>query len=625
MCGICGIVYDDSSRPVNEGVVVQMRDRMIHRGPDDAGIYVHRNIGLGHRRLSIIDQAGGHQPMPNEDHTVWIVFNGEIYNFREMREFLIKKGHTFTTRSDTETIVHLYEQFGPKCVEQLNGMFAFAIWDQNAQQLFLARDRMGIKPLYYWIGDSSLVFASEVKALLGYEPIETALNVDVLPEYLLFRYPSGDSTFFRGIRSLEPGHTLLWDQGGVKVSQYWFMKFRQQEDDRPLKEHVEELDTLMADSVRLRLMSEVPLGTYCSGGVDSSLITAYAAKLNGGNLNTFSVGFEEREFDESLYATKVATLYGTVHHQLVVNEETYVNALPKAIWLLESPLNHAHSVQLYLLSKLAKETVTVMLTGEGSDELFAGYPRYRLLLGRLALQELPRAVLNTVAYFLGPFRTPRIEKIRKALSEPLERLIAANAQFLNEEVARDICSVGRDFVLNRRFRIMQEAETNGADPLAQLLYLELKTYLVSLLDRQDKMSMGASIESRVPFLDHRMIQWSLGVSGSKKIKTFENKYIIKQLAARYLPHDVVYRKKSGFGVPVAQWLRNKNGLGGYLELLRTKEFRQRGLWNTHNVDRTIQEHMAGTRDHSELLWELINIELWCAIYLDQKGRIQATS
>jgi len=362
MCGICGIVYDDSSRPVNKGVVVQMRDRMIHRGPDDAGIYVHRNIGLGHRRVSIIDQAGGHQPMPNEDHTVWIVFNGEIYNFRELREFLIKKGHTFTTRSDTETIVHLYEQFGPTCVEQLNGMFAFAIWDQNAQQLFLARDRMGIKPLYYWMGDSSLLFASEVKALLGYEPIETALNVDVLPEYLLFRYPSGDSTFFRGIRSLEPGHTLLWDQGGLKVSQYWFMKFRQQEDDRPLREHVEELDTLMADSVRLRLMSEVPLGTYCSGGVDSSLITAYAAKLNGGNLNTFSVGFEEREFDESLYAAKVAALYGTVHHQLVVNEETYVNALPKAIWLLESPLNHAHSVQLYLLSKLAKETVTVMLT-----------------------------------------------------------------------------------------------------------------------------------------------------------------------------------------------------------------------------------------------------------------------
>jgi len=241
------------------------------------------------------------------------------------------------------------------------------------------------------------------------------------------------------------------------------------------------------------------------------------------------------------------------------------------------------------------------------------------------LQELPKAVLNSVACFLGPFRTPRIEKIRKALSDPLERLIAVNAQFLNEEVARDICSGGRDFVLNKRFQIMQEAETNGTDPLAQLLYLELKTYLVSLLDRQDKMSMGASIESRVPFLDHRLIQWSLGVSGSKKIKSFENKHIIKQLASRYLPHDVVYRKKSGFGVPVAQWLRNKNGLGGYLELLRTKEFRQRGLWNTHNVDRTIQEHMAGTRDHSELLWELINIELWCAIYLDQKGLIQAIS
>lgn len=622
MCGLCGIVYDDPSRPVDKGTVVQMRDRMIHRGPDDAGVYIHRNIGLGHRRLSIIDLAGGHQPMSNEDQTMWIVFNGEIYNYRALHDFLIKKGHKFQTSSDTEVIVHLYEQFGPTCVEQLNGMFTFAIWDQKTKQLFIARDRMGIKPLYYWKGDGSFVFASEIKALLAYDPIEPSLNSEVLLEYLVFRYPHGHRTFFRGIQSLEPGHTLLWKQGALKVNKYWSINFRQ-EDDRHLREDVEELDALMADSVRMRLMSEVPLGTYCSGGVDSSLITAYAAKQNGGSLNTFSVGFEEQEFDESLYAKKVAALCGTTHHQLVVNEQTYVDVLPRAIWLLESPLNHAHSVQLYLLSQLAKETVTVMLTGEGSDELFGGYPRYRLLTARLLSEKLPKAVLNSLAHCLAPFRTPRVMKLRRALSQPLARVIAENAVFVSERAARELCLHDGDHLWNHRFQILQEAEANGADPLAQLLYLDLKTYLVSLLDRQDKMSMGASIESRLPYLDFRVVQRSLQLSASKKINGMENKHIIKQLARRYLPDDIVYRKKSGFGVPLAQWLRNTNGLGKYLEFLRTEECRQRGLWNTHIVERMIKEHVAGTSDHSELLWELVNLEVWCKLYLDQKGLSQA--
>ena len=622
MCGICGIVYDEPSRFVDKGVVAKMMDRMIHRGPDDAGIYVDRNMGLGHRRLSVIDLVGGHQPMSNEDQTVWIVFNGEIYNYRELRQFLIQKGYNFRTQSDTETIVHLYEEFGPACVEKLNGMFAFAIMDHNRQELFLARDRMGIKPLYYWIGDGTIVFGSEIKSLLAYEPIQAALNTKVLSEYLVFRLLSGDRTFFRGIRSLEPGHTLLWKQGGLKVSKYWIMKFKEEEDDRSLQERVGELDDLMADSVRIRLMSEVPLGTYCSGGVDSSLLTAYAAKQYGENLNTFSVGFEEAEFDESPYAKKVSALCGTVHHQLVVNEKTYVDALPKAIWLLESPLNHAHSVQLYLLSRLAKETVTVMLTGEGSDELFGGYPRYRLLTERLRLAKLPKPALNFLAYCLAPFEMRRIKKIREALSQPLDRIIAANAEFVNEQDALDIYSVDHDLVWNERFKIIKEAKSNGADPLGQLLYLDMKTYLVSLLDRQDKMSMGASIESRAPYLDYRVVQWSLCLSASKKIKGFENKHIIKSLANRYLPRDIVYRKKSGFGVPLAQWLRNKRGLGKYLELLQTKNYRERGLWNPPLIDRMIDEHMTGTKDHSELLWELINLELWHSIYIENKGMSQ---
>lgn len=619
MCGICGIVYDDSARRVNGDVVVHMRDRMVHRGPDDAGVYVNGNVGLGHRRLSIIDVAGGYQPMSNEDQTIWIVFNGEIYNFLELRDFLIRKGHRFRTRSDTEAIVHLYEELGQACVEQLNGDFAFAIWDHNAQRLLLARDRMGIKPLYYWTGDGSFVFASEIKALLAHGPIKAGLNMKVLPEYLVFRHPSRDRTFFSGIRSVEPGHTITWAQGNFMVNKYWFMTFKQEEDDRHIEERVEELDMLLEDSVRIRLMSEVPLGTYSSGGVDSGLITAYTAEKLGQNLNTFSVGFEEPEFDESLYAEKVAATCGTVHHQLIVNEQTFADALPHAIWLHDSPLNHANSVQLYLLSQLAKETVTVMLTGEGSDELFGGYPRYRLLIGRLALGKLPMAALRSLAYCLAPFRTQRVKRIREALSQPLEQVIAENAKFVDEQTAGAVSLFESDSSWKQRFQILQGAETNGSDPLGQALYLDLKTYLVSLLDRQDKMSMGASIESRVPFLDHRIVQWSMGLSGSKKMNGFKNKHIIKRLANRYLPNEIVGRKKSGFGVPLARWLRNERGLGRYLDLLRTKEFHERGLWKVEHVDRLIRQHKAGTNDHSELLWELINIELWSVMCLDQKG------
>src|SRR5262249_31785041 len=317
----------------------------------------------------------GHQPLSNEDETIWIVFNGEIYNHLELRKFLIEKGHQFKTRSDTEVIIHLYEEFGHACVERLNGMFAFAIWDQNVQQLFLARDRMGIKPLYYWHGANSFAFASEIKALFRHKLIRPTFNLEVLTEYLIYRCPSGPGTFFNEILSLEPGHILLWKHGSVQLNKYWHMNFGHEADKRPIQETIEELDHLLADSVRMRLMSEVPLGTYCSGGVDSSLLTAYAARQHDGRLNTYSVGFEEPEFDESSFSEKVARRFGTAHHKLVVDEQTYANVLPKAIWLLESPLNHAHSVQLYLLSKLAKESVTVMLTGEGSDELFGGYPR----------------------------------------------------------------------------------------------------------------------------------------------------------------------------------------------------------------------------------------------------------
>ena len=318
------------------------------------------------------------------------------------------------------------------------------------------------------------------------------------------------------------------------------------------------------------------LGTYCSGGVDSSLLTAYAARQYTGQLKTFTVGFKEPEFDESSFSEKVARRFGTSHHKLVIDDKTYADALPKAIWLLESPLNHAHSVHLYLLSKLVKESVTVMLTGEGSDELFGGYPRYRLLMIRLLLEHLPSPFRKGLFHCLAPFETPRIRKIRSALSAPLDRVIVKNAEFVEAWAAREVSADGLECTGKERVGFLEEAKALGADPLGQLLYLDMKTYLVALLDRQDKMSMGASIEARVPFLDYRIVEWSLRIQASKKIHKFENKFIVKLLASRYLPREVVYRKKSGFGVPVGLWLRSKTGLGRYLELLQTKACEKEG-------------------------------------------------
>ncbi len=621
MCGICGIAYDDSTRIVAEADVIRLRDRMVHRGPDDAGVFVHRNIALGHRRLSIIDRSGGQQPLSNEDGTVWIVFNGEIYNYRELRPQLEAKGHQFRTNSDTETIVHLYEEFGHDCVQHLNGMFAFAIWDQARQELFLARDRMGVKPLYFWNGLGAFVFASEIKAIIQHPGVKRVLNAKVIPDYLVFRYPSGDSTFFKDIHALEPGHTLVWTQGRVSVRKYWQLQLNEGASvSSNTSQLVEELDGLLEDAVQIRLMSEVPLGTYCSGGVDSSLLTTYAAKHATGTLNTFSVGFEEEDFDEGRYAQMVSSKCGTTHHSLVVDERAYVASLPKSVWLLESPLNHAHSVQLHLISKMAKEFVTVMLSGEGSDELFGGYPRYRMLVIRQALEAMPPIARTLLARLLSPLRSLRMQKLRAALCGSVDELIVENATFVSPSLAKSVFLLGTSgYKWKERYNFLDDVLSHGIDALQRLLYLEQKTYLVSLLDRQDKMSMGASIEARVPFLDYRLVRLAMTIGARRKVTLRQTKIVLKQLAERYLPREIVYRSKSGFGVPLGKWFRNANGLGKYLDFLSSQKFQERGLWNVAHVRRLIDEHRGRRADHSEILWEMLNMELWMLTYIDRDG------
>lgn len=618
MCGICGIAYDDGARQVDAETLTRLRDRMVHRGPDDAGLYVRKNVGLGHRRLSIIDRSGGQQPLSNEDGSVWIVFNGEIYNYRDLRTVLEGKGHSFRTNSDTETIVHLYEEFGQDCVNYLNGMFAFAIWDEIRESLFLARDRMGVKPLYIWRGAGTFLFASEMKAILDYPAVQRELNVDALPEYLVFRYPTGNRTFFKDIVTLEPGHSLLWKQGEISLKKYWqHQPSSSAWTPSSLEEATRQVDTLLENAVQIRLMSEVPLGTYCSGGVDSSLLTTYAAKHATGTLNTFSVGFEEREFDESRYAEMVSRRCGTAHHRLRVTEQTYKEVLPYAVWLLESPLNHAHSVQLHLISKMAKSFVTVMLSGEGSDELFGGYPRYRAIIIREAMRRFPALLRDGAIGVLGLLSSPRLQKLSAALDGSVDEAIVHNARFVAPSLAQSVLVAQFPQVTwKARYDYLYELQHSESHPLQRLLYLDQKTYLVSLLDRQDKMSMGASIEARVPFLDFRLVKLAMGIRAKDKVQLSESKVILKRLAERYLPKEIVYRNKSGFGVPLAAWFRNAKGLGEYLDYFSSKPFQERGLWNIHAVNRLVAEHRRETADHSEVLWEVLNMELWSRTFLD---------
>ena len=422
MCGIVGIINRDEDSPCNQQNLIAMRDLQAHRGPDDSGLFAKDHIGLGHRRLSIIDISSGQQPMTNEDRTLWIVFNGEIYNYRELRSELRNRGHIFRTESDTETILHLYEEEAENCVNKLNGMFAFAIWNDRDKSLFLARDRIGIKPLYYALAKKSFLFASEIKSLFVDDMVPAQINEDAIAEYFTFRDIGGEATLFRGVKTLQPGHFLKFSKDQVEISQYWSpfphnRVFGMRENDA-----VAELESLLLDSVRIRLMSDVPLGTLCSGGIDSSLVTAIAAGYAGENLNTFSVGFHESDYDETDFAQTVSRKYATKHHEARLSGVEYAELLPEMIWQNDLPLNFANSIQIYAISKLAKDFVTVVLTGEGADELFGGYPRYHIPKLALRYQNAPKIVQKMISLGTKYFQEHRIEKVLSYKDSSLEDL-----------------------------------------------------------------------------------------------------------------------------------------------------------------------------------------------------------
>lgn len=621
MCGICGLLFFDSDRTVEKETIERMKSQLVHRGPDDHGSFVSKNVGLGFRRLSIVDLALGNQPMYNEDKSVVVVFNGEIYNHLQIRNELANKGHKYRTNCDTETIVHLYEEEGTACFSRLNGMFAIAIWDARCKSLVLARDRLGIKPLYYFRRNGALGFASEIKALFESDLIEADIGHQAVGEYLTFRYVAGEDTFFRDVRNVPPGHYFICVNGEVRDEAYWELPEISEPVEIRLEDAVDELQNLLDESVQLRLMSDVPLGTFCSGGVDSSLVTALASRHTGSNLNTFSVGFAEADYDESHYAKAVSDRYNTCHHALEVNSADFAELLPRMIWYNDEPLNHPNSVQIYQISKLARETVTVVLTGEGADELFGGYPRYLMMriLGRT--DWVPRAVRGTVGRLLGLLPHRKMRKLAKNLPLGIREAAALNSSFVDWSMTNFLLAQDFDLntVLEKRLGQVVGSDLTPNRALDYLYRMELRTYLVSILNRQDKMSMAASIESRVPFLDHRLVEWALSLNQKLKHGRLENKLMVKKLGERWLPNDVIYRQKSGFGVPLSAWIKDRSHLGRYLENLMSEDLSIGDSLNMARIRDLVKHHMDGREDNSEFLWTLINLELWNQIFVENRG------
>jgi asparagine synthase (glutamine-hydrolysing) len=605
MCGIVGLVYKDPSRPCESEVVTAMRDLVSYRGPDDSGSYLDGPVGLGHRRLSIIDLSGGHQPLTDAQQRFWIVYNGEVYNYRPLREALIQKGYQLSTHSDTEVILNLYADQGEQCVHSLNGMFAFAIWDRERRTLFLARDRMGVKPLYFADTTDAFIFGSEIKSIFASGHVTAACREEALTEYLLFRQVAGDESMFRGVFSLPPGCTMTVADGRSRITRYWSPRPPVDRPDMSWEDARRALADLLEDSVRLRLISDVPVGTFCSGGVDSSLVTALAAKLKGGGVNTFSVGFDEPDYDESAYALMVSRQYGTVHHELRVNNVEFTELFDRMVWHNDEPLNFPNSIQIFALSELAKRHVTVVLTGEGSDELFAGYPRYRLPGLAATYRLVPSSIRRLLTAWIDDHR---VAKLARFADVSLEDSLLYNSSYLPPNLVAQAAPRLPPSELVYRRECLSGSRALGLDPPARASLLDQEAFLISILNRQDKMSMAASIESRVPFMDYRIVELANRLATPHKLKRGTGKAIVKQVAREVLPPEIVDRKKSGFGVPLDRWFRADVGMGARIAAL--PDAPSSDLFDRELLRRVVSEHRAGAHDHSELLWTALNLCTW---------------
>lgn len=623
MCGIVGILRLNPRDSVEPARLERMRDVLAHRGPDGKGIWTEGPIGLGHRRLAIVDVAGGHQPMSTEDESLWITFNGEIYNHATRRAELERRGHRYRTRSDTETILYLYQEHGDRCVEQLDGMFAFALWDRTRGRLLLARDRLGIKPLYYAATDDEIVFASEIKAILTSGALRPEFNRTLLPEFLASGFAAGRPTFFRGVHKLLPGHTLTWSRSeGRREQRYWQLPTAPADSGLSLRQSAEQVRAALTEVVRSHLMSDVPLGLFLSGGLDSSLLAAVMAPLVKEPIRAFNVSFADKEADESIYARAAADAVGAVSHGVVVTPEEFFRELPRLVWHEDEPIAFPSSVPLHFVSRLARDHgVKVVLTGEGADELFLGYQRYRVTawnsrLGRpLWALGGGRAPLRGLVERLPAVARRYAARTFLALDEGPRSLFFDNFAVFPEARQRDLLvdagSLDAGAPYAEGMRLYQQA---SGGPLERASYVDLQTYLVELLMKQDQMSMAASIESRVPFLDHGFVERAVALPTRCKLRGWQTKAVLREVARGLVPTSIIHRRKMGFPVPVGRWLRGPfSALVD--DLVLSPRARARGLFRPEAMTRLVAEHRAGA-NHGQRLWLLANLELWQRIFLD---------
>jgi asparagine synthase (glutamine-hydrolysing) len=629
VCGIAGIAHVDPTFPVDVDLLRRMTGVMAHRGPNADGVHVGRGVGLGHRRLSIIDLATGDQPIFNEDGSVAVVFNGEIYNFQELRARLEARGHRFATRSDTEVIVHAYEEAGAECVRELRGMFALALWDEQRRRLLLARDRAGKKPLYFTRDGERIAFASELKALLQDPALKRAVNAEAVDQYLSLGAVQSPSTIFQGISQLPPAHYLVWENGSGRVAEYWDVP-RGAQIACPEGEALRAFDEVFSEAVRIRLISDVPLGAFLSGGVDSTAVVEAMSRLSGAPVVTTSVGFAERRFSELPHARAVALALGTDHHEVMVKPKA-AEVLPRLVWHLDEPLADSSALPTYYVARAAREQVTVALSGDGGDEVFAGYQR-RYGLNRWE-SRLRRAVPGWARRgLLGPLgriypkadwlpRALRARYFLQNLGTTFERAYFADLSLFRAEDRRQLLT--RDFratltgadpfaAFARHFE-----RVRGLDPLSQLLYVDLKTWLANdILVKVDRMSMACSLEVRAPLLDHKVIEFAATVPPDLKYRGRVSKYLLKRHLEGRVPRSALHRPKQGFEIPVAAWLRGElRPLGE--DVLLSARAAGRGYLDPRRVRALWDRHQSGIGDHSAQLWALLVLELWHRTFVDR--------
>jgi asparagine synthase (glutamine-hydrolysing) len=627
MCGIVGKLSFEENRPVPHELIRQMMDQVIHRGPDGHGEYLSGPIGLGHRRLSIIGLARGAQPMSNEDETVWVVYNGEIYNFRELRTELEARGHTFKSNTDTEVIVHLYEEMGVKSVERLRGMFAFALWDKRKQLLFLARDRVGIKPLYYANTGTGLVFGSEIKSLLVDPTVERTINPRAIDGCLTYYYVPGEETLFEGIYKLEPGYVITVQNGQVAKRQYWDLQFETSPRWSRFEEAVEELRLLLRNTVKDHMISDVPVGVLLSGGVDSTGILRFASEQAGDTISTFTVGFDGEEFsDERPYARLAAQQYGTRHHEITISAKEFCAFLPRYVWHMEEPICEPPAAALYLVSRLARESsVKVLLSGEGGDEAFGGYQTYRNLLLleylkstfgsakgmlRCGLQSLDRLGLKRVKRYGDLVDVPLAEYYLSRTATPATLFNRMKPLLYRKEFSDTL-----DQPSNRpTYRLFEQL--NRLPLLHQLLFVDTKTWLPDdLLVKADKMTMATSVELRVPLLDHQVLEFAASLPPNFKVQGYSTKRILKAALGDSVPPAILNRKKTGFPIPYDRWLRKEMKEFVFESLLGERS--ALGVYfHKEALLQLLQTHQAGEGGSQEV-FSLLMLELWHQQFLQK--------